>query len=513
MANKGIFKLYPLVPLCFCLILGISISHSVGMAVNTFYWAAVFLIFFVITLLLRGKPTAQSLLILFSMTLLGCLYQSIAERDSNVALPEDNIVYEGVIESEPVERGKILRFDMIVASGPLAGKSVRISLLKDTIENHYASLTVGDCLQISSKLERPSNFCDSNFDYVVYLKSHGIVATSFVFYNRWSKVNVSLSRLSVYQRAKIVALKYRHNLLQRYKSLGLEGQGFAVVAAMTLGDKSALSVSTRDVYSITGASHILALSGMHLGIIYALLSVLSLGRRLQIIRECLLLITIWVYVFLVGFSPSVLRSALMISVYALVRLSGRGTVSLNTLAFAAIILLLVNPFVLYDIGFQLSFTAVAFILMFNTSVSSIISYRFQQKHRFLKWGWQMLVMSFLAQAGTMPLIIYYFDRIPVYSLFVNFFVIPASIFILYSSVIIFALSFIPILQQLIAWLLSFVVSTLNFILSNMASWPYASISGFHFGYIQVFLLYVIMLCLCWLIALYGNLLRKSRFFG
>ena len=102
----------------------------------------------------------------------------------------------------------------------------------------------------------------------------------------------------------------------------------------------------------------------------------------------------------------------------------------------------------------------------------------------------MLVMSFLAQTGTMPLIIYYFDRIPVYSLFVNFFVIPASIFILYSSVILFTLSFIPILQQLIAWLLSFVVSTLNSLLSNMASLPYASVSGFHFGGIQVVLLYI-----------------------
>ena len=120
-------------------------------------------------------------------------------------------------------------------------------------------------------------------------------------------------------------------------------ESYAVVATMALGDKSALTIELKDTYSVTGASHVLALSGLHLGIIYTLLSLLIAGRRWQMLSQLVLILSIWAFVFLVGMSVSVVRSAVMLSLYALLSLGHRDKMSANTLAFTAIVLLMINP--------------------------------------------------------------------------------------------------------------------------------------------------------------------------
>lgn len=513
MANIGFFRLYQLVPLCAALIAGILAGRGPGARVGVEWLVAGFAAVFAVALVLGRRPKSQTAAILLAAFLFGAALVCHTERSLRVDLPQGETAVEGIIADEPVERGRILRFDMLVVSGRLAGRSLRVALLKDTVGRRYSSLSVGDGVVVRSRLEPPANFRESNFDYATYLRSRGIVATTFVFYRDWRQVSPRLGALSLMQRVRVAALSYRHRLLRQYRSLGLAGQDFAVVAAMTLGDKSSLSADIRDAYSVTGASHILALSGMHLGIIYALLSVLSLGRRLRLVRECLLLSAIWAYVFLVGLSPSVLRSALMISLYALVGLTGRSRMSVNALAFAAVVLLVANPLTLFDIGFQLSFAAVAFILAFQSPVGSLIPYSYQQRHRLVCWAWQLFVMSLLAQVGTAPLVAYYFGRLPVYSLLSNFVVIPAATAILYSAVALFALSAIPMLQQVAASVLAFVVASLNSLLLFVASLPGASVGGLRLNGLQVALLYVVAVCVCRLLALWGRHAESARGWG
>ena len=158
------------------------------------------------------------------------------------------------------------------------------------------------------------------------------------------------SRLS---RSKVFFLLQRDRLLQRLSDGGIEGDAYAVVAAMALGDKSSLTKELKDMYSLTGASHVLALSGLHLGIIYMLLSLLVRGRRWRMLSQLFLIISIWGFVFLVGMSVSVVRAAIMLSVYALLSLGHRDKMSVNTLAFTAIVMLMVNPMSLFDVGFQI----------------------------------------------------------------------------------------------------------------------------------------------------------------
>ena len=510
MPNTGFFRLYPIVPLCLSLAAGVAVSRAVGLADCAGWCWAGFAAVFVAALAATRLPRTQTAALLLAAFLLGTTLMAMRECSLRMALPEGYSTTEGIVADEPVERGRIVRFDLAVTSGPLAGHSVRVALLKDTVSRRYTSIGVGDGLRFSSRLEPPANFVESNFDYVTYLQGRDIVATTFVYYRNWREATVDWSALGIFQRARIAALRLRHALLCHYRALGLAGQDFAVVAAMTLGDKSALSAATRDVYSVTGASHILALSGMHLGIIYALLSVLSLGRRFSALRECLLLVAIWAYVLLVGLSPSVLRSALMITVYSIVGLSGRSRMSVNALAFAAFVLLVANPLVLFDIGFQLSFAAVAFILAFHPSVGEIVPYKYQQSHRLVRWAWQLLLMSFLARAGTLPLVLYYFGRLPVYSLLTNFVVIPAATAILYSAVALFALSWLPVAQQAVAAVVSFVVSALNSVLSAVASLPGASVDGLRFSALQTVLLYVMMVCICLFLSLLGRRRQAAR---
>ena len=274
------------------------------------------------------------------------------------------------------------------------------------------------------------------------------------------------------ERTQQYFLHQRTLLLQRLQSSGLSDDQYAVVAAMALGDKSALTRELKDTYSKTGASHILALSGLHLGIIYALLSMLVVGRRWQTITQVAMILSIWAFVFLVGMSASVVRSAVMLTVYALLALGHRQKMSVNTLAFTAIVMLLVTPKALFDIGFQMSFMAVFSILLFVPLFYRPFSAEYLMTHRVVKWIWGMVAVSVAAQIGVAPLIAYYFGRFSCYFLLTNFIVLPAATIILY-------LSLATLLIPSIGIVLANMVGLLNSTLLYISTIPGATIEGLH----------------------------------
>ena len=274
------------------------------------------------------------------------------------------------------------------------------------------------------------------------------------------------------QRTQQYFLHQRTLLLERLQSSGLSDNQYAVVAAMALGDKSALTHELKDTYSKTGASHILALSGLHLGIIYALLSMLVVGRRWQMVTQVAIILSIWAFVFLVGMSASVVRSAVMLTVYALLALGHRQKMSVNTLAFTAIVMLLVTPKTLFDVGFQMSFMAVFSILLFVPLFYRPFSAEYLMTHRVVKWLWGMVAVSIAAQIGVAPLIAYYFGRFSCYFLLTNFIVIPAATLILY-------LSLATLLIPSIGALLASIVGWLNTTLLYIATIPGATIEDLH----------------------------------
>lgn len=309
------------------------------------------------------------------------------------------------------------------------------------------------------------------------------VVLGAVLMQRAQQDTSSISRLD---RSKTYFLEKRNELLERLSDHGVDGSVYAVVAAMTLGDKSQLTNELRKTYAITGASHILALSGLHLGIIYTLLSLLLSRRRWWIVSQVVIIVCIWLYVFLVGMTVSVVRSAVMITVYALLSLGHRDKMSVNTLAFAAIVMLLFNPLSLFDVGFQLSFLAVLAILLFYPLFEGVWPQPFLMDHRVFKWLWTMLSVSCAAQIGVAPLIVYYFGRFSCFFLLTNLLVVPAATLILYLSLVV-------LLIPSLAYLLIYMVDTQNHLLTWVATLPGVSIEGLHPTLLQVSMVYVIIM--------------------
>ena len=296
------------------------------------------------------------------------------------------------------------------------------------------------------------------------------------------------------ERTRQYFLNQRSRLLQRLESAGLTTDAYAVVAAMALGDKSALTHDLKDTYSRTGASHVLALSGLHLGIIYTLLSMLVVGRRWQTVTQVIMIISIWAFVFLVGMPTSVVRAAVMLTVYALLALGHRRRMSVNTLAFTAIAMLLVSPRALFDVGFQMSFMAVFCILLFVPLFLRPVSARYLMTHRLARWLLSMVAVSVAAQIGVAPLIAYYFGRFSCYFLLTNFIVIPAATAILYLTL---ATLLLPPLGIVLSW----VVTGLNATLLYIAAMPGATIDGLHPSVGLTVSLYGVILATYYLLSL------------
>lgn len=317
---------------------------------------------------------------------------------------------------------------------------------------------------------------------------------------------------------KDVALERMHHLReqveQKMRSLGIEEQDFAVVAAMALGDKDALDADTRESYSISGASHVLAVSGLHITIIFQLFVMLMGGNRRRKLPLIMSLIAIWVYVMFIGLPASGVRSATMLSIYGFLQLSERRSSPIYMLALAYLLMVIFSPLSIFSISFQMSFLAVGSILLFYPLFGKL----YQPQHRVGRWAWGMLCISASAQIGTLPLIAYYFGRVSCYSLFTSFIAIPMATAVLCLCAGILLLSpllLLPVSLPIARWLIEHIADVLvaitqasNTAFRLISMLPGASIEHIHLGKLRLVLayLFIAMLYLLW-----KKLERLSRY--
>ena len=306
-------------------------------------------------------------------------------------------------------------------------------------------------------------------------------------------------QLSYPTRAKINTERYKSKIESKLISLHVKQQDYAVIAAMALGDKSALDSNTRNSYSISGASHILAVSGLHVGIIFQLFIFLLGGRKYSVYTIALSLISIWTYVFLIGLPASAVRAAIMLSAYSISLAFHRTGLPLNTLAAAYIFMLFISPLYLFELSFQLSFLAVASILLFFPPLYSLLTIR----SRFVRWAWGLLCVSLAAQIGTLPVIVYYFGRISCYSLLTNYIAIPSATLILYLGVALILFSPLTLLSpvspvvtpliSLTAKILTSITQFLNTAIRLISMLPGASIENVRISLPLVIAIYALIL--------------------
>jgi len=270
------------------------------------------------------------------------------------------------------------------------------------------------------------------------------------------------------------ALETREQLIGIYRKYVSE-ENIPILSAITLGKKDEVSRDVKRSFSASGGSHVLAVSGLHVGIIYMIMlwlaGLLPYRRWLFVTAHIAVIVSLWVYAFICGLPASVVRSALMFSLVSGAFITERQNLSLNSVFVSAFIMLLCKPSYLFDIGFQLSYSAVISILLFYPKISGL----FEFQNKILVWVWSMIAVSAAAQIGTLPLTLYYFHQMPVYSLITNFLVIPSAFFLIYTGAALLLLGFWEGVARWIGAVADFLTTTLQEGVCAIVNLPYSLI--------------------------------------
>lgn len=307
----------------------------------------------------------------------------------------------------------------------------------------------GDRLLIQGKpkLAAPP-YSPYDFDYSLHLRRNNIFLTQWL--SKKDHLLLATRCMDIVCRLQSWLGSWQRWLKHGILQAGLDThQG--VLLAMSLGDKSEIQESTRQLYAHTGASHVLAVSGLHVGILYLLMQAIWQPRRYRQRRWLFALSTIpllWMYALLTGSSPSVLRAALMFSFFVIAQASNRHTNPYNTLAASALLLLLANPMLLFQVGFQLSYLAVWGILFFYPRLLEL----WQPRIQLLRWIYSLIAVSLAAQIATLPLVLYYFRLMPVAGIPSSLVVVPLAPMLLVGSLLLGA--GIHAAADSLGWLLS-----------------------------------------------------------
>lgn len=335
------------------------------------------------------------------------------------------------------------------------------------------ALSAGDIIRFKGRVLPPHNAGNpAEFDVEKYYYVKGISGSVFVTDGKWQQCGKG--RPTIAMRA----LMLRERVVRLYERLAPDANTAALLSALTVGEKRDFPRELKENYTAAGASHVLALSGLHLGILYLLLAALLplRGRRraVVVLRELLVLSVLWCFVFVAGATPSVVRAAILFTLISLGRCLQQESSSLSSLAFAAIVMLLFSPHMLFDVSFQLSFAAVLSIVLLAPKLQTLLGVE--------KRGWlyayvtNLLILSFVAQIGTLPILWYHFGVLPLYSLLTNIVVVPLAFVVMALALPLLGLAFLPMLQQPMATVLFWVVGFMNDGVSFISSLPGASVA-------------------------------------
>ena len=397
------------------------------------------------------------------------------------------------LDENPFTKTNSLKAESIVKAGFRQGKQIplqgRIILYfrKDSSGMLQSpSLSYGSCLLIKNNLQPiQASGNPGGFDYARYQLFRGISQQGFL--RSGDYIMLPGKNTKPLQLWLISSSKKLVQLLRKYIP-GEKEKGLA--EALLIGYKNDLDKELVQSYSNTGVVHIIAISGLHLGIIYWLLELLFQPllkkRKTKWLRPLLIISGLWTFSLLAGAQPSVLRSALMFSMIVIGESLGRKNTAFNSLACSALILLLINPYWLWDLGFQLSYAAVASILIFMRPVYNLLYF----PNKLIDFIWKMNAVTLAAQILTLPLSIYHFHQFPPLFFLSNLLAVPLSSIILLAAILLCVIAWLPgpafLLGQLISWL----IRLMNKSVSSIEQLPGAVWDGLYINQLQVLFLLV-----------------------
>ena len=345
-------------------------------------------------------------------------------------------------------------------SNDVEGKLL-LNISKDSIS---PKLKIGQRLVTLGQFEDiQKNLNPYQFNYSRYMKVLGVHKQLNISNLQFEILNNSPTSVRSY------AGKLRNHIIVNLKKQDFKKDELSVIMALLLGQRQELSSKIQQNYAAAGVIHILAVSGLHVGIILILLNwVLKFMDRWKYgksVKTLFLLISLWGFALIAGLSPSVVRAVSMFSFVAIGMQLNRRTSVINTLFASLLILLLINPFYLFQVGFQLSYSAVFAIVVFQPSIMKIIN----TENKFSRYLWKIVSVTLAAQIGVLPLSLYYFHQFPGLFLLTNILILPFMGLILAVGIILILIiltGFNPIiLSKTYAWM----ISALNNFVAYIAS--------------------------------------------
>ncbi len=475
------FQIWPLILGCFILIAILVILSELP----SFRYGWLFGLMLNILLLLLG----------FMLSMAG------NERDDRTHFSkfdaDSKIIYEAWLTEPPAQKENSCKFTLQVSrvsvngkTHPAKGKIIAYAQ-KDSLTSKldYGSEIL--FAEIPQLVRAPAN--PGEFDYARYLSIKNVFHQVYL-----GKGNFTITGRENGNFLKGLALKARNRLLETLQLNGITGREFAVIAALLIGYDDMLDATQRQEYSGAGVVHILCVSGLHVGVIFLLADnlffFLRKRKKTLWLRPVLIILVIWSFAMVTGLAPSVMRASLMFSLITIGKSIKRQSHTYNTLAASAFILLVINPGMLYDLGFQLSYAAVAGIVTFQPHLRQI----YIPGNKILGYVWDLTCVSIAAQLATAPISIYYFHQFPSYFLIANLIAIPLAGVLIYTGVLLVFLSFVPLFGKIIAVILIAQIKFLNASVSFIEHLPGAVSSGLYLTPQATISLYALLfICFIW----------------
>lgn len=348
--------------------------------------------------------------------------------------------------------------------------------IKAYLKGQHPTLKTGDVVFVNTKLSylnEPQN--PNEFDYKTFLEHKNIFHVTYLNPNDLTFVKtttLSFSNIGTNIKSKIVSV---------LKNSGLSQDAFSICTALLVGYDDEITNNVVQQFSHSGTLHILSVSGLHTGVLYGLLiwlfSFFDKANRYKKTTSVIILITLWLFVSITGFCPAVLRAALMLSLILIGKTYNKQSNTYNALFLSAFILLLFNPYLLFDVGFQLSYLAVLGILYFYPILKRI--YQFDNKY--LQKLWDSVLISVAATLFTLPIALYNFHQFPVWFAFSNMLIIPISMGIMIGAVILIFVYKIGFIKTALVFLINKITLLMLFITNLTDNSNYGFIDSIHFS--------------------------------
>lgn len=494
---------FPFIRYSIALIIGILLSQQVLFPVNALFLSLSSFVLVSIVWILNSFPKTfislrviGGLAILISFVVAGFFVSELKKqkgKHGHYTTHQETQAFQAVVISDNSERKDYQRYEVEIQKVfignqalPAHGKFF-LYVRKEEAKTIYK---YGDVLSVVAgyhPIGAPGN--PEEFDYQSYLEKQNIFCHAFASES-------DIVHLGNHPPSKLLSLAYAI----RAKSKNIifefipEPREQAILTALLLGIKDHLDNETKAAYSSAGAMHVLAVSGLHVGIIYYLINILfgfikkKKAGKLTFIFLAVNLI--WAYALITGFSPSVLRAAVMFSVILISQTLSKSANIYNSLGIAAFVLLLYDPFLIYSVGFQLSFAAVFGIVFLQPKLVRLLN----PYGIVLSYLWAITCVSVSAQLATFPLTVYYFHQFPTYFLVSNIVVIPAAVIILVGGIVLILGSIIHVaIGQAIGYVLFWVIWSVNQAVGFLTLLPLPIIDWLYFDIYETVLVYAIIL--------------------